>query len=249
MISCHYLFDCSTFTQFQTFAFWAMHSQFPNNKQCQKTENRKRESAGLTRILHITTMGAPVVPTIQLPWKNHGCCGCSVVKKVKVSHIHLETASCLNELKHGCSLQNWNGGDLYPHLVFQWFGFRTMSVLTTLSTWCQRWGAWVGECVTCRVSVRWTGTASRWWCHRPYPCCRPWWRFLLLVLGLLLPPQSMWLYLIFHRLVGIVVKASASRAEDPRFESCLRQDFFGVESYQWLKIWHSNGYPARRLAI
>ena len=29
-----------------------------------------------------------------------------------------------------------------------------------------------------------------------------------------------------HRLVGLVVMASASRAEDPRF------DFFGVESYQ-----------------
>ena len=27
-------------------------------------------------------------------------------------------------------------------------------------------------------------------------------------------------------------KASASRAEDPEFESCLRRDFFGVESYQ-----------------
>ena len=27
-------------------------------------------------------------------------------------------------------------------------------------------------------------------------------------------------------------KASASRAEDPRFESRLRPDFFGVESYQ-----------------
>ena len=31
-------------------------------------------------------------------------------------------------------------------------------------------------------------------------------------------------------------KASASRAEDPGFESCLRLDFSGVESYQWLKI-------------
>ena len=31
------------------------------------------------------------------------------------------------------------------------------------------------------------------------------------------------------RLVGLVVKASASRAEDPGFES---RDFFGVESYQ-----------------
>ena len=44
-------------------------------------------------------------------------------------------------------------------------------------------------------------------------------------------------------------KVSASRAKDPGFESCLRQDFFGVESYQWLKNWHSSGYPARRLAL
>ena len=35
-----------------------------------------------------------------------------------------------------------------------------------------------------------------------------------------------------HRLVGLVVKASASRAEDPGFESRWRRDFFGVESYQ-----------------
>ena len=34
------------------------------------------------------------------------------------------------------------------------------------------------------------------------------------------------------RLVGLVVKASASRAEDPGFESRLLRDFFGVESYQ-----------------
>ena len=50
-------------------------------------------------------------------------------------------------------------------------------------------------------------------------------------------------------LVGLVVKASATRAEDPRFESRLRRDFFGVESYQWLRNWHSSGYPARRLAL
>ena len=31
---------------------------------------------------------------------------------------------------------------------------------------------------------------------------------------------------------GLVVKASASRAEDPGFESCLRGDFSWVESYQ-----------------
>ena len=36
---------------------------------------------------------------------------------------------------------------------------------------------------------------------------------------------------IYH-LVGLVVKASASRAEGPGFESRLRPDFFGVESYQ-----------------
>ena len=34
------------------------------------------------------------------------------------------------------------------------------------------------------------------------------------------------------RVVGLVVKASASRAEDHGFESRLRRDFFGVESYQ-----------------
>ena len=52
-----------------------------------------------------------------------------------------------------------------------------------------------------------------------------------------------------YRLVGLVVKASASRAEGPGFKSRLRRDFFGVESYQWLKNWHSSGYPARRLAL
>ena len=51
------------------------------------------------------------------------------------------------------------------------------------------------------------------------------------------------------RLVGLVVKASASRAEGPGFESRLRRDFFWVESYQWLKNCHSSGYPARRLAL
>ena len=30
-----------------------------------------------------------------------------------------------------------------------------------------------------------------------------------------------------HRIVGLVVKASASRAEDPGFESRLRRDFSG----------------------
>ena len=38
--------------------------------------------------------------------------------------------------------------------------------------------------------------------------------------------------IVCYRLVGLVVKASASRAGGPGFESRLRRDFFGVESYQ-----------------
>ena len=36
-------------------------------------------------------------------------------------------------------------------------------------------------------------------------------------------------------------KASASKTEDPGFESRLRRDFFGVESHQLLKNRHSSG--------
>ena len=43
----------------------------------------------------------------------------------------------------------------------------------------------------------------------------------------------LWFGLVWmDRLVGLVVKASASRAEGPGFKSRLRRDFFGVESYQ-----------------
>ena len=38
------------------------------------------------------------------------------------------------------------------------------------------------------------------------------------------------------RLVGLVVKASASRAEDPGFEFCLRRDFSGSSHTSDLKI-------------
>ena len=38
------------------------------------------------------------------------------------------------------------------------------------------------------------------------------------------------------RLVGLVVKASASRAEDPGFESRLRRDFFGSSHTSDFKI-------------
>ena len=39
-------------------------------------------------------------------------------------------------------------------------------------------------------------------------------------------------FIAVHRLVGLVVQASASRAKYPGFESRLRRDFSGVESYQ-----------------
>ena len=35
-----------------------------------------------------------------------------------------------------------------------------------------------------------------------------------------------------NRIISVVVKASASRVEDPGFESCLRMGFCGVKSYQ-----------------
>ena len=38
--------------------------------------------------------------------------------------------------------------------------------------------------------------------------------------------------ILYDRLVGLVVKASALRADGPGFESRLRRDLFGVESYQ-----------------
>ena len=40
------------------------------------------------------------------------------------------------------------------------------------------------------------------------------------------------LILKLYCLVGLVVTASASRAEDPGFDSRLRRDFSGVESYR-----------------
>ena len=51
------------------------------------------------------------------------------------------------------------------------------------------------------------------------------------------------------RLVGLVVKVSASGTEDPGFKSRLHRDFSGSSHTSDLKIWHSSGYPARRLAL
>ena len=52
-----------------------------------------------------------------------------------------------------------------------------------------------------------------------------------------------------HRLAGLVVKVSASGAEDPGLESRWRRDFSGSSHTSELKIWHSSGYPARRPAL
>ena len=52
-----------------------------------------------------------------------------------------------------------------------------------------------------------------------------------------------------YSLVGLVVKVSASRAEDPEFESRLRRNFSGSSHISDFQHWHSSGYPARRLAI
>ena len=48
----------------------------------------------------------------------------------------------------------------------------------------------------------------------------------------------MWNQLVktWDRLAGLVVKASTSGAEDPGFESCLRQDFSGLSHTSDLKI-------------
>ena len=53
----------------------------------------------------------------------------------------------------------------------------------------------------------------------------------------------------WNRLGGLVVKASASGAEDPGFESRLRRDFSGSSHTSDLKNWHSSDYPAWRLAL
>ena len=52
-----------------------------------------------------------------------------------------------------------------------------------------------------------------------------------------------------HHLVGLVVKASALRAEDPGFESACHGIFLGRVTPVTEKNWHPSGYPARRLAI
>ena len=47
---------------------------------------------------------------------------------------------------------------------------------------------------------------------------------------------------------GLVLGARLESGRS-RYEPGLRWVFFGVESYQWLKLWHSSGSPARRLVL
>ena len=58
----------------------------------------------------------------------------------------------------------------------------------------------------------------------------------------------LWCFLPLHSLDGLLVKASASRAADPGFDSSLRpEDFSGSSHASDLKNWHSRDYPARRM--
>ena len=52
-----------------------------------------------------------------------------------------------------------------------------------------------------------------------------------------------------HRLVGLVVRRPPRERKVPGSNPACAGIFFGVESYLWLKHWHSSGYPARRLAL
>ena len=82
--------------------------------------------------------------------------------------------------------------------------------------WALQHSPFVGSVHTGRAHLRYHGVSAAWWASS----C-DWW------LSLLPPP---------HRLVGLVVKASALRAEDQVFESCLQQDFSGLSHTSDLEI-------------
>ena len=78
----------------------------------------------------------------------------------------------------------------------------------------------------------------------------------LLILATAINYSSVLLWLLLYSsytLISLCIAGTprwpSGKAEDPKFESRLRRAFFGVESYQWLKNWHSSGYPARRLVL
>ena len=75
------------------------------------------------------------------------------------------------------------------------------------------------------------GSSRVLWCHLEWKLETVWIFFEVVHCVCCCHCQSGCLY----HLIGLVVKASASRAENPGFKSCLHRDFFEVESYQWLK--------------
>ena len=78
-------------------------------------------------------------------------------------------------------------------LVLCWHshnGFRLKSALMTWSTCCLKCAACAVGCATCHACVLWTGTASRWWPHRPWPCCAASCPTQPLAQSPLPPPQS-----------------------------------------------------------
>ena len=81
---------------------------------------------------------------------------------------------------------------------------------------------WAGDFLACDTAV---------WCSPSFPSL--WQRNI-----------GGWSVHRWNRPGGLEVKASASRTEDPGFESRLRRDFSGVESYQWLK---KSGTPVATL--
>ena len=117
------------------------------------------------------------------------------------------------------------------------------SETSSSTAWRPRWHSGLRDfaCGAGTGGMRRTGLCF--WMSSRMPAAVTAWRWCTLCLCV-----CVYVYTV-HRLIGLVVKASASRAKDPGFESRLRWDFFGVKSYQWLKNWHSSGYPARRLAL
>ena len=52
-----------------------------------------------------------------------------------------------------------------------------------------------------------------------------------------------------YRLVGLVMRRPPRERKIPGSNPVCAGIFLRVESYQWLKNWHSSGYPARHLAL
>ena len=120
-------------------------------------------------------------------------------------------------------LSAWHDPDC---VAVQYYSYKTATVHSLSVSFCCRKTLDVSSCV--RVDDY---TSSR------HQVCKVGWTQLIIS-----PPQ-------WDRLVGLVVKASASGAEDLGFESCFWLDFSGSSHTIDLRNWHSSGYPARHLAL